>query len=108
VAYGVMAASMLVGMVTVLLSPAAARAGTAQPGRMAAGRWWPRLPTSCAATAGRRSDPGADRHLPHQRRGDGHHGQPFYVDMGYTKDEVAAVTKVFGVIMTLLGAFMGG
>jgi PAT family beta-lactamase induction signal transducer AmpG len=33
---------------------------------------------------------------------------PFYVDMGYTKDEVAAVTKVFGVVMTLLGAFVGG
>jgi len=33
---------------------------------------------------------------------------PFYVDMGYTKDEVAAITKVFGVIMTLLGAFLGG
>jgi MFS transporter, PAT family, beta-lactamase induction signal transducer AmpG len=33
---------------------------------------------------------------------------PFYVDMGYTKDEVAAVTKVFGVVMTLLGAFIGG
>jgi len=33
---------------------------------------------------------------------------PFYVDIGYTKDEVAAVTKVFGVIMTLVGAFLGG
>ncbi|MGE8396327.1 MAG: AmpG family muropeptide MFS transporter [Comamonas sp.] len=33
---------------------------------------------------------------------------PFYVDMGFSKDEVAAVTKVFGVIMTLLGAFIGG
>ena len=33
---------------------------------------------------------------------------PFYVDMGYTKDEVAAVTKVYGVIMTLVGAFIGG
>ena len=33
---------------------------------------------------------------------------PFYVDMGYTKDEVAAVTKVYGVIMTLVGAFLGG
>ncbi|MDA8456725.1 MFS transporter [Acidovorax sp. GBBC 3334] len=33
---------------------------------------------------------------------------PFYVDMGYTKDEVAAVTKVFGVFMTLAGAFVGG
>ncbi|MEN9984458.1 MAG: hypothetical protein RI918_2427 [Pseudomonadota bacterium] len=33
---------------------------------------------------------------------------PFYVDMGYTKLEVANVTKVFGVIMTLVGAFIGG
>jgi PAT family beta-lactamase induction signal transducer AmpG len=33
---------------------------------------------------------------------------PFYVDMGYTKDEVAAVTKVYGVLMTLAGAFLGG
>lgn len=33
---------------------------------------------------------------------------PFYVDMGYSKDEVAAVSKVFGVVMTLVGAFVGG
>jgi PAT family beta-lactamase induction signal transducer AmpG len=33
---------------------------------------------------------------------------PFYVDMGYTKGEVAAITKVYGVIMTLVGAFVGG
>ena len=33
---------------------------------------------------------------------------PFYVDMGYTKDEVATVTKIYGVIMTLVGAFVGG
>lgn len=33
---------------------------------------------------------------------------PFYVDMGYSKDEVAATSKVFGVIMTLVGAFIGG
>ena len=33
---------------------------------------------------------------------------PFYVDMGYTKDEVAAVSKAFGVVMTLVGAFVGG
>ncbi len=28
--------------------------------------------------------------------------------MGYSKDEVAAITKVFGVLMTLAGAFIGG
>ena len=33
---------------------------------------------------------------------------PFYVDMGYTKGEVAAISKVFGVFMTLLGAGLGG
>ncbi len=33
---------------------------------------------------------------------------PFYVDMGYSKDEVAAITKVFGIVMTLSGAFIGG
>lgn len=33
---------------------------------------------------------------------------PFYVDMGFSKDEVAAVTKVYGIIMTLVGAFVGG
>ena len=33
---------------------------------------------------------------------------PFYVDMGYTKNEVATVSKVYGVIMTIVGAVMGG
>ncbi len=33
---------------------------------------------------------------------------PFYVDMGYTKDEIATVSKVYGVIMTIVGAAMGG
>jgi MFS transporter, PAT family, beta-lactamase induction signal transducer AmpG len=33
---------------------------------------------------------------------------PFYVDMGYTKEEVAAVSKLYGVAMTLAGAFLGG
>jgi PAT family beta-lactamase induction signal transducer AmpG len=32
----------------------------------------------------------------------------FYVDLGYSKAEVAAITKVYGVIMTLLGAGLGG
>ncbi|MEE8288696.1 MAG: MFS transporter [Nitrosomonadaceae bacterium] len=33
---------------------------------------------------------------------------PFYVDMGYTKNEVATVSKVYGVIMTIVGAVIGG
>jgi PAT family beta-lactamase induction signal transducer AmpG len=33
---------------------------------------------------------------------------PFYVDMGFTEGEVATVSKVYGVVMTLVGAFVGG
>jgi len=33
---------------------------------------------------------------------------PFYRDMGFTKEEVAAVSGVYGVIMTLTGAVIGG
>ncbi|ELI6420861.1 MFS transporter [Aeromonas veronii] len=32
----------------------------------------------------------------------------FYVDMQFSKTEVATITKVFGVIMTLVGAALGG
>ncbi|TWI58493.1 PAT family beta-lactamase induction signal transducer AmpG [Pseudomonas duriflava] len=32
----------------------------------------------------------------------------FYIDIGYSKDVIASVSKIFGVIMTLLGAAAGG
>ena len=32
----------------------------------------------------------------------------FYFDMGYSKEEIATVTKVFGIWMTILGGFLGG
>ena len=111
-AYLVMAASMAVGVLTVLLSPEPARRAMA--------------PAKNAATWLRSAliEPFADFISRYQwqaalilsliavyRISDvvmGIMANPFYVDMGYTKDEVAAVTKVFGVIMTLLGAFIGG
>jgi PAT family beta-lactamase induction signal transducer AmpG len=112
IAYLVMAASMLLGVATVLLSPEpAARAFT--PARNAA-EW----------LKGALIEPFADflRRYGKQaililaliaiyRISDvvmGIMANPFYVDMGYTKDEVAAVTKIYGVIMTLVGAFVGG
>ncbi|RYF44103.1 MAG: AmpG family muropeptide MFS transporter [Comamonadaceae bacterium] len=111
-AYLVMAASMLLGMVTVLFSPEPA----------------PReMPPARNAAEWLRSaliDPFADflrRYGKHAllilaliamyRISDvvmGIMANPFYVDMGYTKDEVATVTKVYGVVMTLVGAFAGG
>jgi PAT family beta-lactamase induction signal transducer AmpG len=33
---------------------------------------------------------------------------PFYLDLGFSKTELAEVRKVFGVIMTTLGVFIGG
>lgn len=111
-AYLVMAVSMLVGVLTVLFSR--------EPVRVA-------LPPSKNAADWLRSalvEPFADFLKRYGRQAllilaligvyrisdvvMGIMANPFYVDMGYTKDEVAAVTKVFGVIMTLVGAFIGG
>lgn len=112
VAYLVMAASMLVGVVTVLFSR--------EPARVAL------LPAKNAAEwlRGALVEPFADFIRRHRwqavlvlaliavyRISDvvmGIMANPFYVDMGFTKDEVAAVTKIYGVVMTLLGAFIGG
>ena len=111
-AYLVMAASMLVGVFTVLFSR--------EPARVV-------LPPSKNAAEWLRSalvEPFADFLKRYGKQAVlilaligvyrisdvvmGIMANPFYVDMGYTKDEVAAVTKVFGVIMTLVGAFIGG
>ena len=32
----------------------------------------------------------------------------FYIDMGYSKEQIASVSKLFGLLMTLLGAGLGG
>ena len=111
-AYLVMAASMLLGMVTVLFSP------EPQAGEM------PRARNAAEWLKGALVEPFADflRRYGRQavlilmliavyRISDvvmGIMANPFYVDMGFTKDEVAAVTKIYGVIMTLVGAFVGG
>jgi PAT family beta-lactamase induction signal transducer AmpG len=33
---------------------------------------------------------------------------PFYLDVGFTLEEIASIAKVFGVLMTMLGALLGG
>ncbi|HCX82110.1 MAG: AmpG family muropeptide MFS transporter [Curvibacter sp. RIFCSPHIGHO2_12_FULL_63_18] len=111
-AYLVMAASMLPGVLTVLLSREPARQAL-PPARNAAEwlhgaliapfadfvgryRWHAALILGLIATY-RISDVVM-----------GIMANPFYVDMGFSKDEVAAISKGFGVAMTLLGAFVGG
>ena len=111
-AYLVMAASMAVGVLTVLLSPEPARR-VLPPSRNAAA-WLREVLVEPFADFLRRYRWQAATILSLiavYRISDvvmGIMANPFYVDMGYTKDEVAAVTKVFGVIMTLVGAFLGG
>jgi PAT family beta-lactamase induction signal transducer AmpG len=111
-AYGIMAVSMLVGMIVVLISPEPVRAEV-PPARDL--KEWLRSALV---------EPFADFLRRHRweavlilaligtyRISDvvmGIMANPFYVDMGYTKVEVANVTKIYGVIMMLLGAFIGG
>ncbi|MFZ4478299.1 MAG: AmpG family muropeptide MFS transporter [Rhodoferax sp.] len=111
-AYLVMAASMSLGLLTVLLSP--------EPAHRV-------MPPATSARAWLHSalvEPFADFLHRYGKRAllilaliavyrisdvvMGIMANPFYVDMGYSKDEVAAVTKIYGVIMTLAGAFVGG
>lgn len=33
---------------------------------------------------------------------------PLYVDLGFTKSEIATISKFYGVILSMLGAFLGG
>lgn len=33
---------------------------------------------------------------------------PFYLDLGFTKTEIAEVRKIFGVVMSMTGVFLGG
>ncbi len=33
---------------------------------------------------------------------------PFYLDLGFTKSQIASIGKVYGFVMTLVGAFLGG
>ena len=111
-AYLVMAASMSLGMLTVLLSPEPLR------------RPMPVAKNAIEWLHGALVEPFSDFLQRYGRQAllilaliaiyrisdvvMGIMANPFYVDMGYTKDEVAAVTKIYGVIMTLVGAFIGG
>ncbi|MBP6156813.1 MAG: MFS transporter [Polaromonas sp.] len=111
-AYLVMAASMLLGVVTVLWSPKPAEREFAPAKNI--GEWLQSALINPFADFFKRYKWHAALLLAliaTYRISDvvmGIMANPFYVDMGYTKLEVANITKVFGVIMTLVGAFIGG
>jgi PAT family beta-lactamase induction signal transducer AmpG len=111
-AYLVMAGSMLVGVLTVLLSPEPAKRSLSAPRNAA--EWLRDVLVEPFADFIRRYKWQAVLILSLiaiYRISDvvmGIMANPFYVDMGFTKDEVATVSKIYGVVMTLVGAFVGG
>jgi len=92
-AYAVMAASMLLGVLTVLLSPEPAPQPLARA--RGAGEWLRTALVEPFADFFRRYRWQAALILA-------------LIAVYRTKDEVAAVTKIYGVVMTLAGAFVGG
>jgi PAT family beta-lactamase induction signal transducer AmpG len=118
IAYLVMAASMTVGIVTTLLAPEPAGAAPSLPREGTAlqrlATWLHDAVVSPFADFVRRYRWQAVLLLAliaSYRMSDvvmGVMANPFYRDMGFSKDEVAAVSKVYGVVMTLAGAFVGG
>lgn len=114
-AYLGMAASMCVGVLTVLFvkEPEA----PVRPVEAVSRSWPEPLRYQCcralqgllrALRLGGGGHSAVDRHLPHLRHRHGRDGQPLLFGHGFTKEEIATVSKVFGVVMTLAGAFVGG
>lgn len=105
-AYAVMAALMGIGMLAALLAPSAGPVATAAP--RLADLWAP-----VADLVGR-----ADARLwlallliALYRVPDfaaGIMANPLYVDLGFTNSEIAAISKLYGVWISILGAFAGG
>jgi MFS transporter, PAT family, beta-lactamase induction signal transducer AmpG len=132
-AYGVMAGSMLLGMVTILFSPEpkpadATQANATQLALQQRLHAQHNLPAWAAQFAAFIYSAIVGPFLEFVRRFGWHAllilllislyrisdvvmgvmANPFYVDMGYSKTEVANISKVFGLVMTLTGAALGG
>lgn len=115
-AYSLMAVLMGVGIVTVLLTPEPDAPKTTLPvGGNAAGRVLDWLKTAVVAPFGdfmrRRGWIAMLLFIVLYKFGDalaGAMASPLYVSLGFTAGEVAAISKVFGVIASLVGLAMGG
>ncbi|MEE8274263.1 MAG: AmpG family muropeptide MFS transporter [Alphaproteobacteria bacterium] len=129
--YVIMALLITVGTITVLLSPEPAGNGAAiaredRERAEAIRRSHPLLPAPLAGAAAWAQGAAIDPFADFMRRqswivillfillykfGDAFAGvmaNPFYVEMGFTNTEIASVSKIFGLIATLGGVFLGG
>jgi MFS transporter, PAT family, beta-lactamase induction signal transducer AmpG len=116
-AYAAMAGCLGLGIVTVLLAPEpkAGAAASSADGSDSPTRWLQRAVVEPFADFFRRNGlPAALLILLFimlYKLGDALLGtmtNPFYVDLGFTKPEVATIVKGYGLVATLLGGFLGG
>ncbi|MEK0083625.1 AmpG family muropeptide MFS transporter [Benzoatithermus flavus] len=115
-AYAAMAACMAIGMITVLLSPEPRGSDMAATGsRSRLADWMKEAVVEPFADFFRRNGIATALlillFIMLYKLGDALLGtmtNPFYVELGFTKTEVATIVKGYGLVATLLGGFLGG
>ena len=118
--YATMAALISVGIVTVLLTPEPAGrpeqergAAARRPGGLAeAGAWiYEAVVAPFAEFMRRRGWLAILAFIVLYKFGDALAGvmaNPFYIEMGFSKAEIASISKLYGLVATLAGGFLGG
>ena len=113
--YSIMAAMVVVGLVTILVSPEPAeRHGGEEAGDGGGGQWgWLRGAVISPFGDFMKRDGWVFilLFIMLYKLGDAYLGvmaNPFYVEMGFTKNEIAAVSKAFGLGATITGGLIGG
>lgn len=113
VTYAAMAVLVGVGVVTVLANPEP-KAPPKPPVAKGVGPWLKHAVVDPFADMARRQGwalAGVLAFILLYKLGDALAGvmaNPFYIKMGFTKAEVASVSKLFGFVATILGTFLGG
>jgi PAT family beta-lactamase induction signal transducer AmpG len=113
--YGIMATLVLVGFITALRAPVPDTDGRIASESAAAGTWFRSSVISPFAEFFQRNNTGVAllilAFILLYKFGDAFAGvmaNPFYIKIGFTKVQIANVSKIFGVAATLLGVFTGG
>ena len=113
--YGIMAGLVLIGFITALRAPIP-KADKASKATVHAGENWFRTAVAAPFVEFfQRNNPAVGlvilTFILLYKFGDAFAGvmaNPFYINIGFTKIEIANVSKIFGVVATLLGVFTGG
>lgn len=113
--YGVMAGLVLVGLITTLRAPIPRMDRSERATAQSRKRWFRQAVVGPFVEFFQRNDPGVAflilAFILLYKFGDAFAGvmaNPFYIKIGFTKVQIANVSKIFGVFATLLGVFVGG